>query len=101
MPKQKVRANELAADIRSGMDDSALMQKYRLSVQGLQSGLQKLLQAGLLKQNDLDERWSSYATSVDLVLQCPGCGKPQTQQTDECPDCGYVFQKIRDKAQDR
>jgi hypothetical protein len=101
MPKQKVSAYELAADIRSGMDDSALMQKYRLSVQGLQSGLQKLLQAGLLKQTDLDERWSSFATSVDLVLQCPSCGKPQTEKTDECPECGLVFQKLRDNGQDQ
>jgi len=97
MSKQKISANELAADIKSGMDDSALMQKYRLSVQGLQRGLHKLLRAGLLEQSDLDDRWRSFATTVDIVLQCPACGKPQTRRTHECPDCGFVFKRPGEK----
>jgi hypothetical protein len=101
MPKQKVSANELAADIKSGMDDSALMQKHHLSVLGLQKGLKKLLLAGLVKQSDLDARWCSLAATVDLVLQCPVCGKPQTRKTDECPPCDAIFHKIQEKVQDR
>jgi len=97
MPKLTISATELVADIRSEMDDFALMQKYHLSVQGLHSALQKLLQAGFVEQRDLDDRWRSLSTTVDIVLQCPACGKPQTQKTLKCPDCGFVFYRSREK----
>ncbi len=49
MHKPKVSANEVLRDIRKGMDDVALMKKYRLSSKGLQSLFKKLGQAGIIR----------------------------------------------------
>ena len=48
-----INAQEAARDVRSGMDDSALAQKYRLTSKGLTSLLNKLLSLGLLTERDL------------------------------------------------
>jgi len=41
--KREIEAKELIFDIRAGMTDSQLMEKYRLTYKGLKSALQKLL----------------------------------------------------------
>lgn len=51
-----INAQEAARDIRSGLDDSSLMQKYRLSYKGLKSLFDKLTKVGLITQTDLDRR---------------------------------------------
>jgi len=56
MTKPKISAKELIADIRAGMDDPALMKKYGLAAQGLQSIFNKLIAAGALQQDELDNR---------------------------------------------
>jgi len=50
-----VDAKQALDDIRSGMSDRELMQKYELSSKGLQSLFRKLGDAGLLKQIDAKE----------------------------------------------
>ncbi len=95
MPKQKISAKELISDIRAGMDDSALMKKHGLSVQGLQSAFNKLVEAKALKQSDLDNRVPLAEKTVDIAWKCPACGKPQMREFDECPDCGVIASKFR------
>jgi len=41
MGKKTINATEILADIKAGMDDSALMEKYQLFEKGLQSVFQK------------------------------------------------------------
>jgi hypothetical protein len=48
------------------MDDTALMQKYRLTPKGLQSLFDKLLAAGLITQVDMDRRTLGIDHTVDL-----------------------------------
>ena len=55
MAKRTMNAKELLADIKGGMDDARLMEKYRLSGDLLQSVFEKLVDMGLLKRHDLDE----------------------------------------------
>ncbi len=62
-----VNAHEAARDIRSGMDDSALMQKYRLSAKGLPSLFKKLMQVGLIQQSDIDHRNLGFEHTVALT----------------------------------
>lgn len=52
----KIPVSEALQDIKSGMDDAALMRKYRLSARGLQSLFRKLLEKGLLRPPEIDER---------------------------------------------
>lgn len=53
-PTVKVSAKEVLADIRAGMSDRDLMKKYGLSEKGLQSLSKKLIDAGVLKQSELN-----------------------------------------------
>lgn len=99
MPKEKISARELLADIRAGIDDPALMKKYELSAQGLQSACKKLVEAKALKQSEVDNRVPLTERTVDIVWKCPACGKPQTTEFDECPECGLVISKF-DKAKE-
>ncbi len=65
--KRKLSAKEVLADIRAGMYDEQLMQKYKLSTASLQSLFGKLLKAGLITRSELDQRAKSPAVSVELV----------------------------------
>ncbi|MGO9568471.1 MAG: hypothetical protein ACLP5H_13105 [Desulfomonilaceae bacterium] len=98
MAKTTVNAREILADIKLGMDNTALMEKYQLSEKGLQSLFKKLTDAGVLKpkQGEPEERGSEPDKSVHVAWKCPACGKPQTRQVDECPDCGVIVAKFRE-----
>ncbi len=63
----RVNAQEAARDIRSGMNDFALMQKYRLSFKGLPSLFKKLMDKGLIQQIDLDQRNLGFENTVDVT----------------------------------
>ncbi len=54
--KRKIKAKEIIADIKSGMTDQDLMAKYNVSQNALKSIFQKLMDAGSLRENELEER---------------------------------------------
>jgi uncharacterized protein (DUF433 family) len=69
-PKIKVDAKEVLNDIRSGMTDAALRQKYGLSTKGLTSMFDKLGALGLLHRLDAREvlrDLKSGMTDADLM----------------------------------
>ena len=98
MAKVKLDAREVLKDIRDGLDDTALMTKYRLSGTGLQSLFSKLTEAGLIKRAELDERMPSFEKTVELTMvKCPSCGMPQFSVFDECPQCGIIVKKYLER----
>ncbi len=98
MPKRQLSAKDILTDINAGMDDAALMEKYGLSAQGLQSAFAKLVAAGVLKQTELDERSPSPESTADLGWKCPACGKRQPKEFEECPLCGVIVRKYNSDA---
>jgi PAS domain S-box-containing protein len=56
MSKPKVEAREAVEDIRAGMDDAALMKKYKISAKGLHSLFRKLIDKGALQKEELEDR---------------------------------------------
>jgi hypothetical protein len=64
MEKRKISARAAVADIRSGMGDTALRNKYGLSVDGLQSLLDKLIKDGFLDLGELRSRLSGFMGTV-------------------------------------
>lgn len=110
-------------DIRSGMDDHALMDKYRLSSRGIQDLMEKLVKAGLLAQSEVDDRMPSYDSTVDLrdvidklelgdpvgmtkkstgaMLTCPVCGASHSNKIGKCPQCGFGLLLSSNRAGDR
>jgi uncharacterized protein (DUF433 family) len=58
--KPKIKARDAINDIRAGMTDAELMEKYDLSAKGLQSLFLKLLEAKAITRNELHQRRAIY-----------------------------------------
>jgi hypothetical protein len=91
MAKRKITGREVLKDIKAGMDDPALMEKYKLSAQGLQSVFMKLVNAGVLSQAELDARVPVSERTVEVGLYiCPACGNIQAKEFTQCSRCGFI-----------
>ncbi len=60
MEKRKIRAKEIVQDVRMGLAHSELMDKYRLSVNGIQRVFGKLIAANALKPQELFDRTFNF-----------------------------------------
>lgn len=96
-PKRTINAKEAVADIRSGMTSSELMQKYRVSAKGLQALSRKLVDAGLLHENELNRRNEDPVRTMHVAWKCPACGAAQTREYAECPQCGVIVAKFQSR----
>jgi hypothetical protein len=67
--KREIKAREALKDIRSGMTDLALMDKYRITDRGLRSLFRKLLAAGLLNPREIENRDGTFVSTVTLDLE--------------------------------
>lgn len=63
-----IKAVEAARCIRSGMDDSALMERFNLSPRGLQSLFEKLVAVGILSTTDLEKRAALFYESGSMRI---------------------------------
>jgi uncharacterized protein YjbI with pentapeptide repeats len=61
-----IKAIDAVKSIRDGMDDAALMEKFHISSQALQSLFKQLEAAGILKRSELEKRSSLSQQSVTL-----------------------------------
>lgn len=99
MAKPKISAKDAVADVRSGMDNRQLMEKYGVNESGLRSLLTKLVQAGLLDQAELDSRLPGPSpTPAADAWKCPACGALQAERPYVCPQCGVIVAKYEKKA---
>lgn len=64
MDKPKICAKQVLEDIRAGIDDGVLMEKYRLSAKGLQSLFKKLGQAGIIKHLNACEVLADLSSGI-------------------------------------
>jgi hypothetical protein len=94
----RIHAQQAARDIRLGVSDFALMEKYGLSSKGLQSLFDKLVSAGLITKEDVDNRGIGIDDTVDLTeemlslsgaLRCLGASQP-------APPLDAVKQRLRE-----
>jgi len=69
--KRRIRVADITNDIRSGMTDSELMDKYRLSVKGLQSIFSKLERTSAISSAEIYGRFTGYddTVAVDQVWE--------------------------------
>ncbi len=122
MTKKHIDSSQAIKDIRKGMSNSAMMEKYRLSATGLRSLFHKMVDAGLISQSELagrfeidgslsvdespgkkgpvrlgdEEDWDSRTVNLE-VYRCPKCEMPQFYQFDVCPQCGVIVKKYLEK----
>lgn len=88
--KRKISARDAAKDIRSGMPVPDLMRKYGLSEAGVRLLLDKLVDAGVLRRDEVG-LGSARGDSAEGVPQtCPACGAPNRGEGREWPNCGAI-----------
>lgn len=109
MGKPEIKASEVLRDIKSGMSDEALKERYKLSDKGLQSLFAKLIKAKALTQSELDARSGkpkepetaefdfqptvAYSDLSDGLPEAPGTepsaeAAPPPPRRKQCPHCG-------------
>ena len=66
MAKRAINAKHAVADIRSGMDDDALIAKYHLSAEGLQSLFDKLVTGGFIDLSEIARRLPGFLGVVAI-----------------------------------
>ncbi len=67
--KTTIRAKDAVNDIRAGMTNLELMEKYRLSAKGLKSLFMKLVDFRAVKYGELDARTQQVDDTVDVDQQ--------------------------------
>lgn len=100
--KRKVSAREILLDIRSGMGETRLKLKYRLSDRSLESVYRKLVASGALSHEEIPRAPLSPMTPVESLppdpqsheWKCPACGASHPVETAECPACGIIVAKF-------
>lgn len=94
MYKPLIDAKQVMQDIRSGMDDPSLMQKYNLSPKGLESLIRKLVEAGIIREisaRDLLRDIRTGMTNKDLMAKYKLSSKSLKSVFTEMTDAGVAF----------
>jgi PilZ domain len=66
LPRRTINGYELVDDLRSGMTDVALMQKYRISSKALQRIFLQLLQVEAVGPADIYERSAGFSDEISV-----------------------------------
>ena len=100
MAKKTIKARELLSDIRAGMDDAGLMEKYGLSARGVLQALNRLIAEGLMSPSELIERRPLAKTVYMPVFNCPSCGDCHFEKVERCPRCGSRMKTLKEDKSD-
>jgi Mor family transcriptional regulator len=98
--KKAFKAKELLADVRAGLDDAGLMEKYGLSAGGILKALNRLIWEGLMSPSELAERRSLAKTVYMPVFECRFCGDVQFSKVEKCPRCGMRMKPLSGEKSD-
>jgi hypothetical protein len=95
MAKIRIKGREILEDIRSGVDDAGLMQKYGLSAKGILQIMGKLVSSGLLEPGELAQRKSLAKTVFLQTFKCSSCGEIHYSRFDVCPTCDVAMKQLK------
>lgn len=84
MGKRKINAKELVNDLKTGLSEKELMAKHKVSGDGLKTLLKKLMDAGMLTQEDLGARKRAQAQRK-AGQQAPAPATQKNPQADYQP----------------
>jgi uncharacterized protein (DUF433 family) len=102
--KPLIDAKQVMEDIRSGMDDLALMEKYNLSQRGLESLVKKLADAGIVREisaKELLRDVRSGMTNKELMKKYKLSAKALKKIFGEMTDAGIAFFADRRDAREK
>ncbi len=89
--KRKIKAEPFVRDLRNGLEDRELMEKYGLSESQLHKLLHKLIDAGAIDEMELFMRTylsNSFMTRAFVGAQCTAREIGHTRETASLPDAG-------------
>jgi rubrerythrin len=87
---KKISAKAVMVDLKAGLTDHELMERYKLSFQGLQDLFAKLMGAKLVTKSYLDNRATKLAeirAEKAKKASCPYCGYESREPFTQCPRC--------------
>jgi hypothetical protein len=87
---KKINAKAIMTDLKEGLTDSQLMEKYDLSFQGLQELFAKLVEAKLATKAYFDKRVVKQVgapVKENEGTTCPYCGYTSDAKFERCPRC--------------
>jgi rubrerythrin len=93
----EIDPQQVIKDLRSGMGNAEMMEKYQLSFDALNSLFHRLLSQGLLSASELSIRASVEQTQQMKILTCQTCGKLVFDESDECPECHGPLELFKDE----
>ncbi len=70
-PTRRIKAKDVIHDIRSGMNVSDLMVKYRFTINGMRKAFQLLVKGGAMSTDELNKLKSLHGVSVQGLRQFP------------------------------
>ena len=93
MARVTINREEFVRDIRAGMAESELCQKFGLSPAGLEYLFAKLIESGAVNREDLPGH-RAQSSHQKTEFACPACGRTHPTQFQECPNCGVIVAKV-------
>ncbi len=94
MPERSVNKEELLDDIRFGMDDRTLMEKYKLSAQELKSQFENLVEDGSVRVEEMYRLDPITPKLPTTEWKCPRCGTLLSSEFQVCPVCKVYVPKF-------
>ncbi len=95
--KRQVKPAEFLSDVRAGLDDAGLMQKYRISAHEVLKVMSKLIWRGLMSPTELHMRRSLAKTVYLPIFKCPSCNEITYEKLEKCPHCGVAKKNLNEK----
>ncbi len=90
MTTRRFSVNEVLGDIRAGFDNTELRRKYELSENGLERLLDKMLELGVITQEELNKRKALFDKQFDLDMLADVDETDEFEKTIDLSDMGVV-----------
>lgn len=87
---KKISAKAIMTDLKAGLSDADLMERYEISFGALQELFSKLIEAGLATQAYFNKRAlrdMGVKPKDEPAKTCPHCGYSSTTSFTQCPRC--------------
>lgn len=102
--KRRISAISLVKDVRAGYSDEQLRVKYRVTRDGLQYLLTRLVDSGLITHLELYSRQSlsesdlmrAFSEDAAPVLKCIRCGNVLPEGVGSCPHCDTLAVELQE-----
>ena len=102
MTKRNLSAQSIVQDIRAGLTDLQLEEKYRIKPDAMPFLMRRLVDAGLMTDLEMYERKSLSESDLmrafkgidEAILRCPVCGNQLPQENVACARCERLEQEF-------